>query len=289
MRSPRRAVLLSISCALLGALFSSEPARAAPPESIRRAEDLGLAPSDIPLSSGTKPVYLLNPLLCRPLDLEAALRSPPASVESEDGFTPAAFTEAEARALSAPGRPGGTAAHDAVGDVAERFFQFLFSQPPQTERALAQLVEEVRRADFPLFAFNAVPRMLVRGGERRLSTLVEVRAFMVHLEGEPERDLRWVARCELIYEDVAVGEAPVRDPSGLPSALASSVLGALRGKIAVSFARSPALRRPSGRIEEPRTELIEESISQATPEAMRAPLSPTSAAPGGGAPQGGGR
>jgi hypothetical protein len=274
---------------MFAALASVELGRASPPLSITRAEDLGLAPADIPVSSGTKPVYLVNPLLSRPLDLEAALRSPPPSAESEDGFTQVAFTAAEARALAAPGRPGGTAGHDAVADVAERFFQFLFSQPSQTERTLARLVEEVRRADFPLVTFNAVPRMMVRGGERRLSTLVEVRVFMIHLEGDPERDLRWVARCELVYEDSAVGEASFRDPSGLPSALASSVLDALRGKIAVSFARSPALRRASGRIEEPRTQLIEESISQLAPDPARGPLSAFPGAAPAAPPGGGGR
>src|SRR6185369_1231658 len=146
--------------------------------------------------------------------------------------------ESEMRALTAPGRPGNTAAYDAVADVAEHFFKFMFTQVSLTDRTLHRLVQEVNRVDFPLAVFDAAPRLLVRedGRQRHLETRVTIRVFMVHLETDRDRDVRWITRCELCFEDSAVGRAdlpPGKDPC---AALAASVVDGLRGKLASSFA-----------------------------------------------------
>ena len=118
--------------------------------------------------------------------------------------------------------------------------------------------------DFPLAVFDAAPRLLVRedGRQRHLETRVTIRVFMVHLETDRDRDVRWITRCELCFEDSAVGRAdlpPGKDPC---AALAASVVDGLRGKLASSFAYAPALRRSSGRVDEARRDLIDRSIAE---------------------------
>src|SRR6185503_8794110 len=149
-------------------------------------------------------------------------------------------------------------------DVAEHFFKFMFTQVSLTDRTLHRLVQEVNRVDFPLAVFDAAPRLLVRedGRQRHLETRVTIRVFMVHLETDRDRDVRWITRCELCFEDSAVGRAdlpPGKDPC---AALAASVVDGLRGKLASSFAYAPALRRSSGRVDEARRDLIDRSIAE---------------------------
>ena len=231
------------------------------------ASDLGLSPSDVPVSTCAKVAYLLNPILNRPAELEPLLRSPP-EAPLPPGLSLASFDEASLRALLAPARPGDTAAYAAVVDVVESFFRFMFTQVPWTERSLARIVEEVNREEFPLAAVDASPRLITDAGKGRwIETVVTIRLFMVRVEGDRDRNLRWVTRCELLYEDAAVGRAPFAQDGDAPAALARSVLDALRGKIAVSFTRTPAIRRSSGRLEEPRRDLIDRSISEGALEA----------------------
>jgi len=260
----------------------------APPDRITVAADLGLRRSDIPVSSETKIVYLVNPGLNDPQGLAARLRGESRSEPVPGGWSARAFGEDDIGLLTAPARPGDTAAYDAVSDIAQGFFKHMFSQVPATERNLLGVVQEVNRADFPLAAIDAVPRLLVgEGGKTRcIETLVTVRLFMVHLDGDRERNLRWVTRCELFFEDSAIGEACLGPGRDAVSALSASVLAALRGKIAASFTQAPELKRPSGRIDEPRRDLIDRSISTPVPSVTQASAVPGSGRePGSEAPE----
>ena len=250
---------------MIAALVVGAAARLAaggPPDRIASPADLGLRPADIPVSAETKVAYLVNPLLNGSEALAAALRAP-ATRPAPAGWSAAPFSESEVRTLTAPGRPGGTAAHDAVADVVEVFFKYMFSQVPCTERGLRRLVQEMNREDFALAAVDVTPRILVEGGgkARALEVDLTLRLFMVHVETDRERNLRWMTRCELCFEDAAVGRCVLDPETAPPAALAAATLDALKGKIAVSFSQTPALRRPSGKIDEPRRELIERSIS----------------------------
>jgi hypothetical protein len=234
---------------------------------ISSVRDLGLGPADVPVSGEAKLAYLVNPVLQSPAELEAMLRAGAGAAAAPEGWTYLAFSGDELRMLSAPARPGDTAAYGAVADVAEQFFKHLFTQVPRTERTLERLVQDEGRSDFPLAAFDARPRILASssGRERLVETLVSVRLFMVHVERDRERDLRWVSRSELCFEDSAVGRSVLVPSQGPVVALASSVVDGLRGKIALSFAHSPVLRRTSGKIDEPRRDLIDRSISEVAP------------------------
>src|SRR5262245_35551642 len=158
-----------------GPLLVSPPRAEEPaPRRILEVSDLGLSRSDVPVSSETRVVYLVNPALNREADLQAMLAAAPVPGGQ---FQSRPFEESEVRALTASGRPGNTAAYDAVADVAEHFFKFMFTQVSQTDRTLHRLVQEVKRVDFPLAVFDAAPRLLARenGGQRHLETRVTIR------------------------------------------------------------------------------------------------------------------
>jgi len=234
------------------------------PSQITSVADLGLSPDDVPISTETKIVYLVNPELNRKEDLEKLLRASPFADPMPPGWFQGWFNEDEIRVLTSPGRPGDTRAYEAISDVVEQFFKYMFSQTPTTERSLHRIVQYINRKDFPLAVVNAGIRIIQEEGEgdRAVETLVTVRLFMVHADGDRNRNLRWVSRCELCYEDSAVGRCLLASGITVESALSASVLDALRGKIAVSFTHTPTLRRPSGKIEEPRRDLIGRSLSE---------------------------
>jgi len=192
---PERWILDPLALLLLVAGAARAPAADPPPERIRSADDLGLRVADLPVSSESKLVFLVNPALNRPSDLEAMLR-PAGSPSQLPGFSYAPFTPEELGALAAPARPGATAAYHAVSDVAEQFFRYLFTQVPSTELTLHRIVHEVNREDFLLAVFDVVPRLLTRQGkkDRQFETLVTVRLFMLHIEGDRDRGLRCVTR-----------------------------------------------------------------------------------------------
>ncbi|MGH9361109.1 MAG: hypothetical protein ACRD2T_04275, partial [Thermoanaerobaculia bacterium] len=243
-------LLLSLASGLAASLRAEDP----PPVRIASIAELGLSRADAPVSTETKVVYLVNPVLNRTADLEAMLRSGAAG----DAASAGRFTEEEVKALCAPSRPGNTVAYDAVADAAEEFFKQMFLQPPDTERSLHRVVQEENRAVFPLIAFDAVPRLAAPPGsrERAVETRVSLRLFIIQAEADRQRDLRWVTRCELLYEDTALGRAALGSRTDPARALAASVNDALRGKLAPSFALSPVLRRDTGRIDEPRLDLL---------------------------------
>ncbi len=257
-------IVALLSSSVLAVSASAGPC-AEPAGRIASVTDLGISPGDVPISTETKIVYLMNPALNRAADLESLLRAPPPGTDPPEGWSAASFGEGEIGALAAPSRPGETAAYGAISDVVEQFFKFTFSQVPFTERSLDRLVQEVNRSEFPLAAVDASPRVLKKtdGSARLVETQVSLRLFMVHIETDRERNLRWVSRCELSFEDSAVGRSPLLPGGSATSAIADSVLDAFRGKIAVSFTHAPALRRPSGKIDEPRRDLIDRSISAA--------------------------
>jgi hypothetical protein len=236
-----------------------------PSDRIASPSDLGLQASDVPVSTETKITYLVNPLLNRSEELAAMLEAAPRRDAVPAGWSAVPFGSLEAQVLAAPGRPGNTAACDAVSDVADQFFRYMFAQVPASERSLQQIVLEVSREDFPLASVDAVPRLLVEAGGkgRALEVLLTLRFFMVHVASDRERNLRWVTRCEPFFEDAAVGRCLLAPDTPLAAALGAATLDALRGKIAVSVSQAPALRRPSGRIDEPRRELLDRSISTA--------------------------
>src|SRR5262245_58127960 len=101
---------------LIGGPLASPPGAEEPaPGRILEVSDLGLLRSDVPVSSETRVVYLVNPALNRAADLQAMLAAGPAPGGQ---FQSRPFEAGEVRALTAPGRPGNTAAYDAVADVA---------------------------------------------------------------------------------------------------------------------------------------------------------------------------
>ncbi len=264
----RAAVTLVLNFLLAGPLLLSAESV---PGQINSVADLGLEPADVPVSTESKIVYLVNPILNRPAELEALLLGGVFPDPAPPGWSPVPFGRDEIASLVAPGRPGDTRAYDAVADVVEQFFKYMFSQIPSTERSLHSIVQEVNREDFPLAAVDATTRFLKSkmGTTRALETLVTLRLFMVHVDGDRERNLRWVKRCELCFEDSAVGRSVLQSGTDLPMALSASVLDALRGKIARSFTHTPALRRPSGKIEEPRRDLMGRSLSNLAEEHSR--------------------
>ncbi len=239
----------------------------APAGKIAGVESLGLTREDIPISSETKIAYLVNPALNQAAGLAEALRRGGEPPPTRGSWTTFPYPEEAVRALTAPGRPGNIAAYDAVVDVSDQFFKYMFKRLPETERSLHRIVQEINRTDFPLVVVNAVPRFVGPAGGRgeEIETVVTVRLFTVHVEGDRDVDLRWVTRCELCYEDSASGRAPWHPGSDPVAAMSGSLLDALRGKIALSFTQSPVLRRVSGTIEEPRQELIGLSIAEAAP------------------------
>ncbi len=242
------------------ALFASE----VPAGKIAGVESLGLERGDIPISTETKIAYLVNPALNRADELAVALRRGDGPTSARGSWTALPCPDEAVRALTAPGRPGNIAAYDAVVDVADQFFKYTFKRLPDTERSLHRIVQEVNRTDFPLVVVDAVPRLVGPPGSRgeEIETVVTVRLFTVHVEGDRDVDLRWVTRCELCFEDSASGRAPWYPGLDPVAAMSASLVDALRGKIALSFTHSPALRRPSGTIEEPRQELIGRSIAE---------------------------
>jgi hypothetical protein len=253
---------------------------AADPAEIRCAADLGLPGTDVPVSASAKIAYLVNPAINRKADLDRLLTVDPRRDPPPSGWAAEPFGAAEVQALEAAGRPGNTVAYEAVADPAESFFKFMFSQVPWTERSLQGIVEEVNREEFPLAALDASPRIVreTDGKGRWMETLVSLRLFLVRVESDRDRNRRWVTRCELFYEDQAVGRAPCPPGGDAVGALSASVLDALRGKIALGFTRTPAVRRASGKLDEPRRDLIDRSLSEPAPAPEREP----SAAPGGG-------
>src|SRR5687767_6803586 len=107
---------------LFGSVLAPAPCPAAAFGRISAVSDLGLFRTDVPVSRETRMVYLVDPALNRPADLQALLA---ANRPAGQGWKPTPFTEAEIQAFSAAGRPGTTAAYDAVADVAEQFFKFM--------------------------------------------------------------------------------------------------------------------------------------------------------------------
>jgi hypothetical protein len=280
MAVQRRGGLL-VAAALLGS-FPAVCSSRALAAGIASVSDLGISAIDVPISTETKLVYLVNPALNRATELDALLRETSPRSPAPEGWTAGSFSTEEITALTAAGRPGETAAYGAISDVVEQFFKFTFTQVPFTERSLHQLVQEVNRSEFPLAAVDASPRVLQKpnGGARMVETQVSLRLFMVHLEADRDRNLRWVSRCELSFEDSAVGRSPLIAGSSVSSAVAASVLDAFRGKIAVSFTHTPALRRPSGKIDEPRRDLIDRSISASAAAPAEDGRPPAAAEPG---------
>ncbi len=132
-----------------------------------------------------------------------------------------------------------------VKEVLADFCNKLCSEP-QRKVDLKQLLEHLGgKAEKPLVTFALKFWVLRTGDQASLACRLELRAFRIATEEIKEGNLAGYAdlkKCELVFQDVAVGVAPLAGPddqNSAENAARAAIIQALRRRIAVNFALNP--------------------------------------------------